>query len=78
MNGTKIIHVHFNDTGVDEYFGSLAAIFQVHTEEEIGVWINTLYNFRIGPDNPYHGKRVTIKEGVIIRKQSNRINPKLK
>lgn len=78
MNGTKIIHVHFNATGVDEYFGSLAAVFQVHNEREIGVVPNTLYNFGITPGKPYIGKIVTIKEGVLIRKTSNRGNPLLK
>lgn len=78
MNGSKIIHVHFKVTGVDEYFGSLAAVFQVHDEDNIGVKKQSLYNYRITPEKPYENKNVVIKEGVVVRKITSRSNPNVK
>lgn len=78
MNGNKIIHVHFKDSGRDEYFGSLAAIYQVHTNIEIGATLQTLWNNRIGPTRPYENRSVVIKEGTIVRKATTRTNPNLK
>ncbi len=75
MNGNKIIHVHFDADGSDQYFGSIAAIYQEHTPDQIGAKYQTLANFRIGPDHPYKNGTVTIKEGTIIRKITNRKNP---
>lgn len=75
MNGNKIIHVHFEADGSDKYFGSIAAIYQEHTPDQIGAKYQTLANFRIGPDHPYKNGTVTIKEGTIIRKITNRKNP---
>lgn len=78
MNGNKIIHVHFKDDGHDEYFGSLTAIYQTHGVGDIGVTLQTLWNNHIGPSNPYENRYVVIKEGVIVRNQTKRFNPKLK
>lgn len=75
MNGNKIIHIHFKADGSDEYFGSIAAIYQEHTPDQIGAKYQTLANFRIGPGRPYENGSVIIREGTIIRKSTNRKNP---
>lgn len=41
-----IFHVHFIFEKTDEYYGSIAAIYQNRTRQEIGVAYNTLRNVK--------------------------------
>lgn len=75
MNGKTIIHLHFNETGEDKYFGSMSAIFDVLDPRSIGASYSTLCNHKITPERPFSNKIVTIKKGTIIRKVTNRKNP---
>lgn len=78
MAGNKIIHVQTND-GRDYYFGSLVAIFDVLTPEEIGISYDTLVNLhKIRPGNPYTNSKCTIKAGELFRHRTNRKNPNVK
>ena len=75
MNGTKIIVVYFDAKGTVECFGSIAAIYQEHTPDEIGVAYQTLKNYRIGPDHPYKNDIVTIVQKTLYRMPTNRKRP---
>lgn len=66
------IHVEFHPTGKHSYFGSIAAIFEVYTTEEIGITQHYLYDYDIDTDKPYTNKFVTIRKGPIHRKKQKK------
>nr|DAN47156.1 MAG TPA: hypothetical protein [Caudoviricetes sp.] len=71
MNGNTIYHVRLGD---DEhyYFGSVAAIYDRFTPEQLGVSLSRLWSFGIAPGRPYKNKICTIYRGVIQRKKGKR------
>lgn len=72
---SKIYHIQFREPvrgKTDYYFGSLSAIYDVFTEEDIGCGVRRLWNLKIDEDNPYEGRKCTIKVGELIRKSTNR------
>lgn len=73
MNNT-IFHVLFG--GRDYYFGSIAAIFDVLTREQIRVGRDRLYAFGIKPGRPYSNAVCEIRRGELIRHKTNRKPPK--
>ncbi len=78
MAGNKVIHVHMND-GQDYYFGSIIAIYDVLTPEQLGINYDCLVNgFKIRPGNPFTNDRCTIQAGELHRKKTNRKNPNAK
>lgn len=72
MADRKIIHLHFNSDGSDHYFGSIAAIYNVFTKDEIGISYGSLRNYRLSPDRPYINDMAVIKEGILITAQGER------
>ena len=74
MNGTKIYHVSFGDDD-NHYFGSIAAIFNHFTPQQLGVSASRLWNYGITATKPYRNDKVIIRRGVIHRKKTNRKNP---
>ena len=74
MNGTTIIHLHFNGSGSDEYFGSISAIYDEYDANVIGVSYSRLRHI-LTPATPNINGIVTIKKGTITRKKTNRKNP---
>lgn len=71
MNGTTIYHVQFS-TDDNHYFGSIAAIFDTFTPEQLGVSKSRLWSYGIKFDKPYKNKIVTIYKNNINRKKGNR------
>lgn len=71
MNGKTIYHLCLGD---DEhhYFGSIAAIYEHFSPEQIGVSLSRLWSFGITPERPYKNKICKIYKGVIHRKKGNR------
>jgi len=68
----KVYHVEFKGTGRHFYMGSVAAIFDHFTEQEIGTGINTIWydhDFNLGP---YQNERVIIRFGYLIAKEGKR------
>ena len=74
MNGTTIYHVSFGDDN-NHYFGSIAAIFDYFTPQQLGVSASRLWNYGITETKPYRNNTVIIRRGVIQRKKTNRKNP---
>lgn len=68
---TKVIHLHFKDDGAsiihDWYFGSLKAIYDFRTVEEIGISYKSLTNALRGKE-VYENKKVNIRIGKLERK----------
>ena len=56
------------------YFGSLAAMYDHLTKEEIGISYGSLRNYGLSPDKPYRNEKtgVVIRVGVLIAKEGNR------
>ena len=77
MNGTTIYHVSFGDDD-NQYFGSIAAIFDHFTPSQLGVSASRLWNYGITDTKPYRNNKVIIRRGIIYRKKTNRKNPKNK
>lgn len=68
---TKVIHLHFKDDGAsiihDWHFGSLKAIYDSRTVEEIGISYKSLTNALRGKE-VYENKKVIIRIGKLERK----------
>lgn len=72
---TPIIKVSFREaplaskpTKLDFYFGSLAAIYELFTPEQIGCRVEHLWNYGVMTDRPYMNKLCVISREVLVRK----------
>lgn len=74
MNGNTIFHVCFGDD-MNHYFGSIAAIYETFTPEQLGVSKSRLWSYGITTTHPYKNKHCIIYKGVINRKKTHRNNP---
>lgn len=56
------------------YYGSVAAMYDHFTKDEIGITHGSLRNYGLSPDKPYKNSKtgVIIREGVLISKEGNR------
>lgn len=83
--GTKIIHVEFNDEnlkpttenpeGKHFQFGSIAALYSTFKTKDLGACQRRLSNHHLSPEKPFVSKCCTIRESVIVRKETNRKAP---
>lgn len=58
-----VIHVQLDDE--HHYFGSLAAIYEKFTKEEIGISYGSLRNYGLTEEKPYFNKCVIIRKGIL-------------
>lgn len=72
MKQESVVHVYID--GKDYYFGSVAAIFDKFTPDELGVSLTSLWNYGLAPDRPYKNNRCTIHRGNITRKKRHEEN----
>lgn len=63
----QVIHVHLLDTDEHYYFGSIQAIYDTLTREQIGIAPQTLYNK--GLNEMYANDKVVIRKGVLEQKR---------
>ena len=56
------------------YFGSVAAIYDHFTKEEVGISYGAIRNYGLSPEKPYRNEKtgVVIRVGVLIAKEGNR------
>ena len=56
------------------YFGSVAAIYDHFTKEQLGISYGSLRNYGLSPVKPYRNEKtgVVIRVGVLIAKEGNR------
>lgn len=64
---TKVIHVHLIFEKKNYYFGSISAIFDVLTEEEVGITKNSLQHAGMTDGCCKMTKRVMIIQSHLIR-----------
>lgn len=67
-----IIKVRFNVDGSEFFFGSLAAIYELFNEEQVGCSLRTLWNSKITTENPKATARCVISKHKVWRKKSGR------
>lgn len=77
-----IIRVQFREPPVkkkprqtDFFFGSLAAIYEKFTPEQIGCRVEHLWNYGVMIDRPYMNKLCVVSRELLIRK-SQKCNDK--
>lgn len=63
----QVIHVHVLATDEHYYFGSIKAVYDTFTKDEIGIAPQTLYNR--GLNEKYVNDRVVIRKGVLQQKK---------
>ena len=68
----QVIHLQRGDEHY--YFGSVAALYDHFTKEEIGISYGSLRNYGLSPNKPYLNLKtgVIIRVGVLIAKEGNR------
>lgn len=71
MKEEQVVHVCLGDDR-HHYFGSVAAIFDKFTPEELGVSLTTLWNYGLSPDHPYINNKCRIYRGTIDRKKQTK------
>ena len=56
------------------YFGSVAAIYDHFTKEEVGISYGSIRNYGLSPEKPYRNEKtgVVIRVGVLIAEEGNR------
>ena len=74
----SIVKVQFREPPLAEtpskiefYFGSLAAIYEKFTSEQIGCKVETLWNANITEKTPYRNKICEVSREKITRKAQN-------
>ena len=56
----------------DYFFGSLSAIYDTFSAEQVGCKVSRLWNLKITPETPYIGRRCTISKEPVKRKPQRR------
>lgn len=73
----KIVHLHLNDPvdgKQDYYFGSLAAIYDLFSSEQLGITYGSLTTRSIGNGGLYTNKRCSIRVDFLHRKKQQVTN----
>jgi len=60
------------DDKIDYYFGSLSAIYDVFSVEQIGCTVGHLWNIKVSNGERYENDKCTITQETLIRKTTNR------
>lgn len=68
MKQRKIIHVEID--GKNFYFGSISAIYDTLSKEQLGICKEALWNTLKG--GVYQNKKVTIRQSILLTRKSNR------
>lgn len=66
----QVIHVHILSSDEHYYFGSIQAIYDTFTKDDIGIAAQTLYNK--GLNEKYANDKVVIRKGVLQQKQHSK------
>lgn len=58
-----VIHLIYN--GQHHYYGSIKAIYNDFTSEELGITYNSMKNYRLAEQKPYINKKCEIRKGIL-------------
>lgn len=61
-----VVHVELLRDNSHHYFGSLAAIYEKFSKEEIGISYGSLRNYGLSPEKSYKNKLCVIRKGTLI------------
>lgn len=66
--------IHLQRGGEHYYFGSVAALYDHYSKEDIGIAYGSLRNYGLSPEKPYRNDKtgVIIRVGVLTAKEGNR------
>lgn len=64
-----VIHLEMGDT--HHYFGSVAAIYDYFSSNDIGISYGSLRNYGLNEGNPYKNAKCTIRKGALLSKASS-------
>lgn len=64
---TKVIHVHLVGKRRDYYFGSISAVYDMLTEEEVGATKSYLLHAGLSGNGTICTKKAIIKQSTLIR-----------
>lgn len=78
MEKLEKLVIHLEIGNLHYYFGSLSAVFELFSSDEIGVAYGTLRNYGLNENKPYSNGKCIIRKGVLRTKESNRGNPNFK
>lgn len=76
-----IYHVHFFETPINEminpkdhYFGSISAIFEKFSKDQVGIKASSLYNLNLDViTNPvYENNKCLIRKSILITKSKSK------
>nr|DAN35558.1 MAG TPA: hypothetical protein [Caudoviricetes sp.] len=62
----KVIHVHLKGKRIDRYFSSISAVYDVFTDEEIGVKKSYLLHAGLSGNGTVTTKTAIIKQSQLI------------
>lgn len=71
---SNIVKVEFYGDFTEHYFGSLAAIYEVFTPEQIGCTLESLWSYKIEVGKPKKTRKCIISKHNIYRKQQKNTN----
>lgn len=67
----KVIHVHLLNGRKNYYFGSISAIYDVLTEDEVGIKKSSLLHAGLADGSVILNKKALIRQGTLIRGRRN-------
>lgn len=70
LDMTKVIHVHLIYSKKNYYFGSISAIFDVLSEEEVGITKNSLLHAGLTDGSSKVTRRALIVQSHLIRSKN--------
>ena len=68
----QVIHLHLLESAEHHYYGSLSAMYEHFTRDQVGVAIQTLYNQFKG--DLYQNDLVVIRKGRLIQKKNRKMD----
>jgi hypothetical protein len=66
----QVIHLYFIESKKHHYFGSISAMFECFSRDQLGVASQTLYN--TWKDELYINEKVEIRKGRLIQKRRSK------
>lgn len=66
----KVVYVNIKSKGEENCFGSISAIYDYYTSDDIGYTLRTLHSFKINEERSFENDKIRIK--VFRLKQKKR------
>ena len=65
----KVVHVHFKETGIDDYLGSLSVLYDYYSKDDIGYTLRSLQSLKIAEGIPFENDKIRINIARLKRKK---------